>query len=36
LVTGPADAIMSAVTNRRSALSDLSGDGAAIFAQRLT
>jgi uncharacterized protein (TIGR03083 family) len=36
LVTGPADAIMSAATNRRAALSDLSGDGAAIFAQRLT
>jgi uncharacterized protein (TIGR03083 family) len=35
LVTGPADAIMLAATNRRAALSDLSGDGAALFAQRL-
>jgi uncharacterized protein (TIGR03083 family) len=35
LVTGPADAIMLAATNRRASLSDLSGDGAALFAQRL-
>jgi uncharacterized protein (TIGR03083 family) len=35
LVTGPGEAIMLAATNRSAALSDLSSDGASLFAQRL-
>jgi uncharacterized protein (TIGR03083 family) len=34
-VTGPGDAIMMAVTGRRSALADLSGDGVAILTARI-
>jgi uncharacterized protein (TIGR03083 family) len=35
LVKGPGDAILLAVTARRSALADLSGEGATTLAQRL-
>lgn len=35
LVRGPGDAILLAVTARRPALADLTGDGAATLAQRL-
>jgi uncharacterized protein (TIGR03083 family) len=35
LVTGTGEAIMMAVTNRAVVAKDLSGDGAALFAQRL-
>jgi uncharacterized protein (TIGR03083 family) len=36
VVTGPAEAIMLAATNRPSALADLSGDGLTTFANRLS
>jgi uncharacterized protein (TIGR03083 family) len=36
VVTGPAEAIMLAATNRPSALADLSGDGLTSFANRLS
>ncbi len=35
LVTGTGESIMMAVTNRRAALCDLSGDGLAVLSERL-